>query len=140
MLDYLPPATFKKIHDLLYILVVFLLGDATYAASEAFLDMELQAGTVFPSQNGIGSNLQVAGAQRIYIVEEFHEIARVHHTAVWTEIPRSVPDHPSGEKHLREIIIADAYPGIGLGILQENVVARLELLDKIVFKQQCICL
>ena len=40
--------------------------------------------------------------------------------------------------HFRERARADAYPRIGLGVFQEDVVARLVLLDKIVFKQQCI--
>ena len=71
-------------------------------------------------------------------MEELHKIAGMYHTAIWTEISRSIPDHFSGQEYLREIAAADTDPRIGLRILEQDVIARFVLLDKVVFKQQGI--
>jgi hypothetical protein len=47
MLDYFASATFEKPYDLFYILIIFLLGYAAYAAASAFLYMKLQTRTEF---------------------------------------------------------------------------------------------
>ena len=40
--------------------------------------------------------------------------------------------------HFRERARADAYPRIGLGVLQQDVVLGFVLLDEIVLQEQCI--
>ena len=82
----------------------------------------------------------LALTQRIHRMYEVHKIAGVNDAAVRTEIAGTVLDHLAGKKHLRELILAHAYPWIGLGILQKDIIARLELLDEIILKQQGICL
>ena len=136
MLHDLASAALEQLHDLLYALVIFLLGNSAYAAAATFLYVIVQAGTVFASEYGVRGYLQIAGAELIGAVKEFHEIARMHYTAVRTEIARSVLDYTPREEDLREIACTDAYPRIGLGILQQDVVARLELLDQIVLQQK----
>ena len=71
-------------------------------------------------------------------MEEFDKIARVDHTAVRPEITGPVLDHSAGKKHLRKVSRTDAYPWISLGVLEQDVVTGLELLDKVVFQQQSI--
>ena len=62
----------------------------------------------------------------------------MHHGAVRAEIPGPVPDYPAGQKHFRIVSRTYTYPRISLGVLQQYVVLRLELLDKVVFKQEGI--
>ena len=138
VLDHLPASTLQKPDNLLYILIILLLRNSADAAAQALVDMIVQAWTELSMQDGIGSYLEIAGAQRIYAVEEFHKVTGMYHAAVRTKITGSVPDHAACQKHFREVPSTDTYPWIGLGILQENVVARLELLDQVVFKQQGI--
>ena len=87
MLDYFPSATSEKPYDLIYIFIVFLLGNASYAASETFPDMEIKTGTDLTAKDHIRGNPMFAGTQRVYIVEEFHEIPRMNHAAIRAEIP-----------------------------------------------------
>ena len=53
VLDNLASAAFQQRHDLLYVLVIFLLRDTSHAASLAFLDVEIQARTDLSSQDDI---------------------------------------------------------------------------------------
>ena len=64
----------------------------------------------------------------------------MHYTAIWAKITGPVPDHPAGEINTRKRIGTDAYPRIGLRVLQKNVVTGLKLLDEVVFKQKGISL
>ena len=82
----------------------------------------------------------LALTQRIDRMNELHKISGMHHAAVRSEIPGSVPDHLAGKENLRELVLAHANPRIGLGVLQKDIVARLELLDQIILQQQRICL
>jgi hypothetical protein len=87
MLYYLTAATFQKLYDFFYIVAIFLPGYTPDTTAAAFLDMEIKAWPELPAQNGIRSDLMAACTQWIYIMEELHQIARMHHAAVWTEIP-----------------------------------------------------
>ena len=80
----------------------------------------------------------LAGAQEIVRIEEIQEIPGVHDRAVGAEISGSVLHELSGEEDAWEGLVGDTYPGIGLGVLQQYVVLRFVLLDKIVFEQQCV--
>ena len=80
----------------------------------------------------------LAGAQRIYAMDEIHEVAGVHDAAVWAEIARTVLDEAARQEHARKILGGHAYPRICLRVLQEYVVAGLELLYEIILQQQGI--
>ena len=71
-------------------------------------------------------------------MEEFNKITSMNHTAVRTKVTGSVLDNPAGQEYLWEISTTDTYPRICLGVLQEDVITGLELLDQIVFKQKGI--
>ena len=71
-------------------------------------------------------------------MDELNQISGMHDTAVWTEISGAVLDDTSCKKDFRKVAGRHAYPRICLGILEKDVVARLELLDKIVFQKQSI--
>lgn len=74
--------------------------------------------------------------QRIILLEEFEQIARVHHRAVRAEVARAVLLHAPGEEHPRIRLGCNAYPRVGLAVFQEYVVAGLVLLDEVVLQQQ----
>ena len=80
----------------------------------------------------------VTRAQRIEVVEQFYKITGMQDTAVWAEITRPVLDDTTRQENLGIIPGAHAYPRIGLGILKQDIVARFELLDKVVLEQQCV--
>ena len=57
---------------------------------------------------------------------------------VGAEIAGTVLYDSACEENLRKDIIADTYPGVGLGILEQNVVFGLVLFDEVVLQQQRI--
>ena len=61
----------------------------------------------------------------------------MHHRAVGPEIAVSL-DHTAGKVDFREFVSCHAYPRIGLGVLQQDVVLGFVLLDEIVLQEQCI--
>ena len=101
--------------------------------------MEIQAGTELFPEDGFRSNVQVAGAQRVLLPEEIHQVPRMHHGTIGAEIPVSLPlFNAPGNEHFGEFIARHTNPGIGLGVLQEDVVAGFVLLDEVVFQQEGI--
>ena len=135
MLDYLIDTALQKAYDFLDSRIVFGSGNLARTASCASSDMEIQAGPVSAAEYGIRCQLMVAGPYLVVPVKEFKQIAGMHYGTVGPEI--AVPFHdPAGQVNLRELVSRDAYPRIGLGILQENVVFRPVLLYEIILKKQ----
>jgi len=60
----------------------------------------------------------------------------VHDRAVRPEIPGAVLLHAAREEHPRIGLVGDADPGVGLAVLEEDVVMGLVLLDEVVLQQQ----
>ena len=122
MLDDFSPASAEDMDNFLYVGTVFLLRDLAHAGSLAAAYMEIQAWAEAVPQYGLGINLEGAAADRIGLAEELHQIARVEGGGIWSEI--AVPLLPldaAGNENPRELIPGNADPGIGFGILQENV-------------------
>ncbi len=101
--------------------------------------MEFETGPILPPQDGVGGDFEGAGAQFVRFREEIHQIARVHHGTVGAEVPvpLALLDAP-GNEHPGELLAGDANPGIGLGILEENVVLGFVLLDEVVLQKEGI--
>ena len=135
--DDFPAPARQDADDFLDVVGILLLRDLAHAGGLATADVKVQAGPELLLQDGLGSDDEVAGTQRVGLAEEVHEVPRVHDAAVRAEIavPMGLVDAP-GDEHPRELVPRHADPGIGLGILQENVVARLVLLDEVVLQQQ----
>jgi hypothetical protein len=100
--------------------------------------MEVPARAYLAAKNGIRCNLMITGPERIKVMEEFYEITGMQNTTVWAEITRAILDNTTRQENLGIIPGAHAYPRIGLGILKQDIVARFELLDKVVLEQQCV--
>ena len=122
--------------DLIDPAAVFFLGNRPDATALAAADMEFQAGPELAAQDGVGGDFEVAGAQGVHFVEEIHHVARVHHAAVGPEIAGAVLHHAARQEDLGEFVPGHADPGVGLGVLEQDVVAGLVLLDEVVLQQQ----
>lgn len=81
-----------------------------------------------------------AGAYSVQRVDEFDHPVCVLYGGVRAIIFRAVFDIASGQEDPWKRFVGDADPGIGLVILQQNVVMRLKLLDQIVFQKKGILL
>jgi hypothetical protein len=101
--------------------------------------MEIKARTKLTTKYDVRSYLMSACTKRIYIVEKLDKITCMYHTAVRSEIPGPVTNHPAGKINPRKFFRTHTYPRIGLGILEKDVVARFELLYKIIFQKKSIC-
>ena len=66
-------------------------------------------------------------------MEELHQIARMNNAAIRTEITRAIAYQPAGQEDTGKLLRTDTYPRISLGILQQDIVSGLVLLNKIVF-------
>ena len=100
--------------------------------------MHVQAWSELMAKYGIRVNLVPAAAQRVGIVEELDQSTGVIYAAVGAEVTRAVSFDAAREEYAGEGVGGYADPGIGLGVLEEDVVLWLVLLDEIVLQQQRI--
>lgn len=135
---HIAEAAFKHRLYLRYPGPVFLHADGAYAATFALTYMEVQAGPDLAAENRAGIYLMAAGTQGPGLFEELQEAARMHYSAVGAEIFRAVLLQTPREVHPRIRLGGDAYPGVGLAVLEKDVIARLVLLYEIVLQQQRI--
>ena len=98
--------------------------------------MEVQARAEFAPQDGFAGDFEIAGAQRVVLPEELQKVVGVRDRAVRPEIGAVPPVYAAGQIDLREVVVRDDDPRVGLGVLEQDVVARLVLLDEIVLQQQ----
>ena len=117
--------------------LVLLFRNAADTTAAAAPEMEIQAGAEFLAEDRLRSDFEVAVAQGVHLGEESDQVPGVQDGTVRAEI--AVPAalvHPPGNEHLRKLVPGHADPGIGLRILQEDIVLGLVLLDEIVLEEQ----
>ena len=129
-------AALQEGHYLLYPSAVFLRGHLAHTAAPALADVEIQAWAYLPAEDGISIYLVPAAAQGVVLFEEFQQVASMHHGAVGPEVAGSVLLHAPREEHPRVGFGGYADPGVGLAVLEEDVVAGLILLDEVVLQQE----
>ena len=135
--DDLAAASAEDAHDFLDVGVILGLGDIPHAGSLALADVEVQARAELVPKDGLRGNLEVAGAKGVHLTEEIHQVARMQDAAVRAEVAVALALlDAAGDEHLGEVVSRDADPGIGLGILQEDIVLGLVLLDEIVLQEK----
>ena len=81
---------------------------------------------------------QIACSQSVKRAYQSQQIMCMHRRAVWTEVLGTVPHKTAGNGHPRKLLIAQTDPGIGLAVLQEDIVTGLILFDQIVLQEKCI--
>ena len=102
--------------------------------------MHLEAWTELMAKYCIGGDLVLAAPQRIICFEELYQSPGVHHGAIRTEIAGAVFFKLAGKEDLGKFVIGHTYPRIGLGVLEQDIVLWLILLDKVILEQQRISL
>ena len=128
----------EYLHYRLDLRPVFLLAHLPDTRPGAFAQMIAQAYLVLAFGDTLGRDGGLAGPQPVESIDQSQQIVRVHGRAVRPEIPGTVLDEPTGNRHPGELLVPQAYPRIGLPVLEQDIVARLILLDKIVLQQECI--
>ena len=115
---------------------ILLLALQPHAGALAVAQMVLQADGVLSAGDLRGREVQLAGAQRHHLAHELQHTVLHHHRTVGAEVLRPVAhDLPRG-LHAREALAPHDDPRIGLVVLEQDVVARLEGLDERIFEQQ----
>ena len=102
--------------------------------------MVLEADAVTVLGNRLGGQVQRAGAQAVDTVCHVQNGLLDVDRRVRPEILRSVAHEPPGRLHARERLVADHDPRVGLVVLEQDVVARLEALDHVVLEQERLAL
>ena len=98
--------------------------------------MHVQTGSELVAKYGIRVNLVPAAAQRVGIVKELDQSTGVIYAAVGAEVTGAVSFDAAREEYAGEGVGGYADPGIGLGVLEQYVVAWLLLLYEIVFQKE----
>ena len=98
--------------------------------------MEVKARTELAPEDGVAGDFEIAGAQRVVLPEELQKVVGVRDRAIRPEIGAVPPVYTPGQIDLRKLVVRDDDPRVGLGILQQDVVVRLVLLDEVVLQQQ----
>lgn len=100
--------------------------------------MVLQADRIASARDLLGREVQFAGPQRDHLADEVQHAVLHHHRAVGTEVLRTVAHELARGQHAGKRLAADNDPRIGLVVLEQDVVARLQALDQGVLEQQRI--
>ena len=136
---------FEMLGQLLYVAVENLpylfdvsqvVGFALHAFAGAFaiFDVVLQTHLVFVAFDVFGRELVRAGAHGIERPDEFDDGACQLHVGVGTVVFRAVVYDLAGEEDPWKGLVPYRNPGIGLVVFEQDVVARLVLLDEAVFE------
>ena len=118
---------------------VLFLRIGSNARALALSEVEIQARTEFMVQYSLRINLVFARAQRVDRLEELDQCVSMPSGTVGPEISGAL-SNPAGNEHSRKRFLRDAYPRIGLGVLQQYIILGLVLLDEIVLQKQRVCL
>ena len=119
--------------DQLCVLRFALLPDA---GALAVAQMILQANRIPAFGDLFGRQIELARPQRHHFAHEFEHAVLHHHRTVGTEILRTVARQLSGGLHARKMLAPHHDPRIGLVVLEQDVVTRLEGLYQRIFEQQ----
>ena len=119
---------------------VFLRRHPALAAPQTIVDVIVKTDAHRPLLHAFSRNRPAARPQRIKLLQKLEQRAHHRGARIRAIITSALRHNVAREKHTRIQLVCDAYPRIRLVVLQQDVVARLILLDKTVFKMQGIVL
>ncbi len=119
--------------DRLRILLLALRPDA---GTLAVPQVVLQTHRVTAPGDGLGREVELARTQRHHLADEFEHAALHADRRIGPEILRAVAQQLARGLHAGEGLAPHDDPGIGLVVLEQDVVARLEGFDERILKQQ----
>ena len=96
----------------------------------------VEAGFEFSFVDVFLRQAEVTCAHKVILLDEIKNLVHHPHVAVWTEVGSCFGDNVSRLENPGVGFVADADGRVGLIVLQQHVIARLVVLDKIVLKQQ----
>ena len=128
--------TAKQLASSLHVSEVAALILTPLTRSQTALNVKLQTGSVLSGLNGRLVHRQLTGPQRKHFFDDVEH--RVHHLprGIGAEVLRTVFDAATSGKNPRIALLLNTHPGIGLAVLEVDVVARLVLLDQRILEQQ----
>ena len=98
--------------------------------------MVLQADGIFPPCDGLGREVERAGAQRNHLADELQHAVLHRHRRVGAEVLRTVALQLPRGLYAGKVLAAHDDPRVGLVVFEQDVVTGLQLLDKRIFEQQ----
>ena len=126
----------EQLFDLRDGLVVRLLRLIADARCGAFLDVIFEARLVLARRDRFGRQVQRAGTELEDRLDRFQRPLHVFDVGVGSEIFGAIFFDTPGGEDARKALVLDTDVGIGLVVLEVDVVARLELFDEVVFQDQ----
>ena len=133
-----PQVAFENGDDQPDLRVVVFLGLQPDARPLAIADMILKTDRILASRDKFGSEVELAGTQRHDLADELQHAVLHHARPVRTEILRPVAQELPRRLHTGKMLAPHDDPRVGLVVLEEDVVTRLEGFDKRVFEQQSV--
>ena len=115
---------------------ILLFGLQTDTRTLAVAQVVLQADRILALGDRFRSEVEFAGPQGDHLADEVEHAALHHHRSVRAEILRPVARQDARRLHAGKVLAPHDDPRIGLVVLQQDVVTRLEALDQRIFQQQ----
>jgi len=118
--------------------IILLFTYKSYAGCLAVTDMIFEADLEFAICNALIVKGKRTGSYLEKLPYQFKQCANCRNRCIRTVIRRAVGDQLPCQKNPWKMLILNAYPGICLVVLQQDIVPGLVFLDEAVLKQQCI--
>ena len=106
------------------------------SGSQAFVDVIVEAHPIFSLGDVSLCECGHAGTKRIQLTKKVEQHMSCTNRRVWAKVVRAIVQFATCQENPGERLFLDANPGIGLVVLEHDVVARLILLDEVVLQQQ----
>ena len=119
--------------DVLLISLVLLLTDT---GSFAVVDVVFQAGFVLALLDPFSCDGEVTAAGFVQLLDEIQHLIHIRYVRVGAEIAACSLVDGARLEDAREEFVGNTDAGVGLSVFQEDIVARIVLLDETVFQQQ----
>ena len=104
------------------------------------MDVVVQALAVLASGHAFGRYGRIAASEGVDVADEFEQHIHRLHVAVGAEIGAKALVNLACLEDAREVLVRHDDAGVGLAVLQQDVVLGVPLLDEVVFEQQRVFL
>ena len=137
---HLTSVSFQDFSRLLDVLLIVFLALFPYAGPHTFLDVIIQTDLVSSRCNALFRQSGIASTRMIEFLDQMEYASHATHMGVRTIIGAPFLVDRTGLEDAREGLVGDADGRVGLTVFQQDIIARIVLLDERVLKQQRILL
>ena len=124
--------TFQNSYGRIDVLHVFLMALVSHTRSHTVFHVVFQTEFIFPRFYAFFTHGLMAAAYGIQILEQFKKCVEGGNVTVGSEIHGSPAIDVSCFEDTGQVFLGDSDGRVGLSVFQQDVVARLELLDELV--------